>query len=216
MPFKDFTIEEAKSADINTYLMNQMIIVCTSSTRPSTPVEGMHIWETDTKALLVRVGSSWKVLNALPIWAVKSASESVANSTTPQDDDELFVTVQPNSTYLFQCSLEVSGSPDADMRISWSAPSGATFHWSAQSPWIAQTDVTHSTISITSMTSATAAADIAVYSTSGLAHAQVIIVGMCMTGSSGGTVRLRWAQTSANATPTVVNPTSNLLFQRVA
>lgn len=37
------------------------LIVCTSSTRPQSPYEGMQIWETDTDFKLVYDGSAWKL-----------------------------------------------------------------------------------------------------------------------------------------------------------
>ena len=50
------------AADINAYLMNQAVIVCTSGTRPSSPVEGMTIAETDTDRILTYDGTNWQVV----------------------------------------------------------------------------------------------------------------------------------------------------------
>jgi len=44
------TNELLTSADVNAYLMKQAIISCTSGTRPSSPQDGMMIFETDTEA----------------------------------------------------------------------------------------------------------------------------------------------------------------------
>jgi hypothetical protein len=52
--------ELAASADVNAYLMKQTIVVCTSGTRPSSPPEGMHIYETDTDRLMKWNGSAWE------------------------------------------------------------------------------------------------------------------------------------------------------------
>lgn len=50
MPFKVFTNGSIlPDTDLNDYLMEQVIISCTSSTRPSSPNDGMAIWETDTE-----------------------------------------------------------------------------------------------------------------------------------------------------------------------
>jgi hypothetical protein len=47
--FKTFTVGEVLTAsDVNDYLMEQAVISCTSGTRPSSPNEGMTIYETDT------------------------------------------------------------------------------------------------------------------------------------------------------------------------
>jgi hypothetical protein len=51
--FKTFTAGAVLTAsDVNTYLAKQAVVVCTSTTRPSSPPEGMVIYETDTDKLL--------------------------------------------------------------------------------------------------------------------------------------------------------------------
>ena len=54
------TNELLTSSDVNTYLMKQALITCTSGTRPSSPVTGMHIYETDSTAFLKWNGSFWE------------------------------------------------------------------------------------------------------------------------------------------------------------
>ena len=41
MPWKDFTSAILTSPDVDTYLMNQAVVQCTSGARPSSPPEGM-------------------------------------------------------------------------------------------------------------------------------------------------------------------------------
>jgi len=60
LPFKTFADTNILNAsDVNTYLMKQSVIVCTSSTRPSSPNEGMSIYETDTDRFLIYSGTAW-------------------------------------------------------------------------------------------------------------------------------------------------------------
>lgn len=60
MPIKTFTQGEVlTSSDVNTYLMRQAVITCTSSTRPASPVEGMTIYQTDTDNTWVYDGATW-------------------------------------------------------------------------------------------------------------------------------------------------------------
>lgn len=59
MPFKTFTPSVLTSADMNTYLMKQAVITCTSGTRPGSPTEGMTIYETDTGCYVTYDGSAW-------------------------------------------------------------------------------------------------------------------------------------------------------------
>jgi len=43
---------------------NPGVFICTSTTRPSAPFEGQHIYETDTENHMVRVGSAWEFLSS--------------------------------------------------------------------------------------------------------------------------------------------------------
>lgn len=60
MAFKTFAPGVLTSSDVNTFLMRQAVITCTSSTRPSSPSEGMTIYETDTDAVAIYTGSAWR------------------------------------------------------------------------------------------------------------------------------------------------------------
>lgn len=62
MGYKLWTSELLTSADLNAYLMKQSVIVCTSGTRPSSPPEGMTIYETDTDRYSCYTGSAWVTL----------------------------------------------------------------------------------------------------------------------------------------------------------
>jgi uncharacterized membrane protein len=59
MAFKAFAPGVLTSSDVNTFLMRQSVITCTSSTRPASPNEGMTIYETDTDKTLQYSGSAW-------------------------------------------------------------------------------------------------------------------------------------------------------------
>lgn len=48
---------------------NSGAFVCTSTTRPSAPYEGMLILETDTKNVKVRIGSAWRNVSMGDEWA---------------------------------------------------------------------------------------------------------------------------------------------------
>jgi hypothetical protein len=60
MAFKTFAPGVLTSSDVNTFLMRQSMIVCTAATRPSSPNEGMVIYETDTDLFQFWNGSAWK------------------------------------------------------------------------------------------------------------------------------------------------------------
>lgn len=69
MAFKVFSGGATLSAaDLNDYLMEQSIIVCTSGTRPASPAEGWTIYETDTDLYLMYSGSAWVTLAQPGAW----------------------------------------------------------------------------------------------------------------------------------------------------
>ncbi len=88
MGFKTFNSGDILTAsDVNTYLMKQAAIVCTSSTRPASPVTGMLILETDTQHILVYDGSIWSrwshytSAGRTGLRLTRSANQSINNNT---------------------------------------------------------------------------------------------------------------------------------------
>lgn len=58
--FKVFTNGSVlPDTDLNGYLMQQAVVTCTSGTRPSSPVAGQPIYESDTKLIRVWDGTTW-------------------------------------------------------------------------------------------------------------------------------------------------------------
>ncbi|MGW4426387.1 hypothetical protein [Streptosporangium sp. NPDC004631] len=88
MAFKDFAVGEIlTSSDVDTYLMRQVVIGCTSSTRPASPSQGMHIYETDTNKTLRYTGSVWEELGA--VWKTYTpVLYSAANVVNTSNLDE--------------------------------------------------------------------------------------------------------------------------------
>jgi hypothetical protein len=76
VPFKTFTASVLSSADMNTYLMKQAVITCTSGTRPAAPVQGMTIYETDTNLVFAYNGTEWVIQSA----NVGGANRQLANA----------------------------------------------------------------------------------------------------------------------------------------
>ena len=68
MAFKTFSPGVLTSSDVNTFLMRQAIIVCTSATRPAAPNEGMTIYETDTDKVLSYSGTAWQQGYEIGAW----------------------------------------------------------------------------------------------------------------------------------------------------
>lgn len=71
MPYKDFDTPDSQvlyGADVKTYMADQCVITCTSSTRPSSPPEGMLVYETDTNRMSQYSGSTWVQAHNLTSW----------------------------------------------------------------------------------------------------------------------------------------------------
>jgi hypothetical protein len=79
MAFKTFAPGVLTSSDVNTFLMRQAVITCTSSTRPASPNEGMTIYETDTDQVLTYSGSAWE--SGYMIGAYRSFTPTVSVGT---------------------------------------------------------------------------------------------------------------------------------------
>lgn len=88
MAFKTFAPGVLTSSDVNTFLMQQAVITCTSSTRPSSPIEGMTIYETDNDRAMIYDGSNWvdfarRASNAWTSWTptLSGTGWAVGNGT---------------------------------------------------------------------------------------------------------------------------------------
>lgn len=80
MAFKTFVaLDPLLASEVNTYLMKQVVIVCTSGTRPSSPVDGMHIYETDTDRRAVYNGTVW--ITVSPQSQTVATSQGTASTT---------------------------------------------------------------------------------------------------------------------------------------
>ncbi len=81
MAFKVFTAGAIlTAAEVNDYLMEQTLIVCTAATRPSSPGEGWHIYETDTDKVYVYSGAAWVEHSRIGAWT--SYTPTFANMTS--------------------------------------------------------------------------------------------------------------------------------------
>lgn len=75
MAYKTFVAADVLTAsDVNTYLMRQSVISCTSATRPASPIEGMTIYETDTDQYLSYSGSTWETVLTAGAWNTGAVS----------------------------------------------------------------------------------------------------------------------------------------------
>lgn len=132
MAYKTFTAGSVLTAsDVMTYLMNQVVIVCTSGTRPASPSQGMTIYETDTDRQAVHNGTDW----VYPLVSVTktSAAQSVTSSTTLVDITGVAVPLIKNETYFVSLMCIYDGSTAGDIKWGWTTPASSTWEWFADS-----------------------------------------------------------------------------------
>lgn len=143
------------------------------------------------------------------LWALKAADESVASSTTLQNDDTLLVTLEANATYEFVAHVGYVGNTTGDIKLAFTFPSGASCYWSgkggpASDDTFGSSGSTRHSVSFgdASGTSLSFAGSTTVLS--------VHILGVVTTASTAGTLQLQWAQNTSNATNTTVKAGSFL------
>lgn len=141
--------------------------------------------------------------------AVKTADEPITNNTL-QDDNELALSVVANGWYEVALYLDVEGDPAADLTMGWSVPADAALSWTEGGVSAGNTNNIGS-IKLQRNDAAT---------TSGVgiiaAGSAVLPRGVLRVAGTGGTLQFRWAQTTTNATPTILKQGSMLKLTRIA
>jgi len=217
MGIKTWTTEVLTASDVNTYLMKQAVITCTAGTRPSSPVNGMRIWQTDTLTEHVYDGVGWVFLRGIGLYASKTADETVNNSNTTQNDDHLFFSVAANSTYLVHLFLIVNSPTTADFSDfgAFSMPSGATTAFSFDAPERGETALDASNVNLHryALDGTDYVNGIAGYGADMTVFVKDFLL---ITAGTSGTVTYRWAQFSAVASNTTVKSGSYLFAEKIA
>lgn len=143
-------------------------------------------------------------------FALKTANQSITNSTTLTNDNELFVNVDANSAYAVDAYIIYQTTDNADFNVGFSLPSGATFTWT---PFGSDPAVNGN--SSTAMRFLTGQAT---YRTLGGGGGEVMAGtprGTLITGANSGVVRFRFSQNSAQAVTTTVWAGSWLRLEKI-
>lgn len=144
---------------------------------------------------------------------IKSADETVASSTTNQNDNELSIAVDANTTYWVECFLIYAAHPSADIKVTYSGPSGTTMQWCADGLVSGSTsvvdDVSRSLQGLANTPSHGGITD----------NTTVLVAmhkGVLTVGGTAGNLTLQWAQLASNASATRVYAGSTLVVTRVS
>ncbi|WBB73226.1 hypothetical protein O7602_26660 [Micromonospora sp. WMMD1128] len=207
---------DVPSATYFNSLMQQGNIVCTSGSRPSSPVEGMTIVETDTELIRVWSGSAWVVIGyTQPQFAYKTGDQQVTNSTTKANDADLVLPVQANAVYAVEGTILYQGFAANDVGVDFTFPSG-TMSWGISS--LAPSVTTYTGEASGAGISAGASGSGFVLGAAGLSNTLLALIkGTLSTGGSAGSLQFRFAQQSAAAsTSAIIKTGSSLWLRRVA
>lgn len=133
-----------------------------------------------------------------PIVVRKTLDESISATTTFQDDNELFATVEANSVYRVHLHLQTSSGTTPDFKYQFTKPASATTpSWNA--------------LYFTTAAALTASISGDALSTGGFgADLPIEAWGVLITSSTAGTFRLQWAQNTSDAGSTIVRAGSSL------
>lgn len=147
--------------------------------------------------------SKWLTLftEVRPLYARKTADETVNNSATLQNDDHLFVTVTANVVYLLTGRLAFNGNATADVKIGWTFPSGLTMRYTGTGFSAAGTFINPALIQ-------TDTPGFGAGALSGTTDDAVVLNGLVIVGGTGGTLQMQWAQNTANASNTIMRANS--------
>ncbi len=155
----------------------------------------------------------------------KTADETVNNSNTLQNDDELIITVPANQILEFESFVIFSGSgASCDIKFKWNVSTGITMWWNSlyggtgtptlDGLWGMDVAVATTAANIAQLLAET---DTITRGCHAVGERQAIVMkGIIMGGTADGTATLQWAQNTALAADTVVHANSFIKSQKLA
>lgn len=144
---------------------------------------------------------------AKTLMVAKTADEAVASSTTPQNDDHLFLALETGSTYFLEFTLFAdagSGTPDLSVDFTYSGTT-SLFRMGMMGPEIASGDIGATLARFVSVAAFSSPVSLGLAAGVAVLHFRGTIV-----TTAAGTFRLRWAQGTSNATATNMRAGSTL------
>ena len=153
---------------------------------------------------------SHNLIDTNPKTIVKLTSENVSASTTLQNDDELFVTLDPNSLFEISANLIVysASSSLGDFKCAWTGSGDLEIvgYRHSKGPSINTTNILDTVIN-------TACRDLGtenIFGVDNTRYSSVQETFLMRSGDKGGVLQLRWAQNTSNAFATQVTAGSYL------
>lgn len=160
-----------------------------------------HTAATDPHSDRAYTDTQIAALSALTQTVVKAADEPRQSTTTVSDDGHLFASLEANATYEFRTVLLFDGPENADAKITFTAPAGASGGWSPIAGTLGTTTPDGAAQLKMAAKQFASDVDIGVMAASA-SNAGLIAVphGIVVTGATPGLLRLRWAQQTSQTT----------------
>jgi hypothetical protein len=185
---------------------------CTSGTRPSTPVSGQAIYESDTHRAYV-----WDTSGITGVWQLVGsmtamvATNKIVISTVALDPvTDLVLPVNASTSYAVDGFIAYSSATAADAQLGFLLPSGATFLLTTGGQSIPTTG-TSGPIESATVTSG----PLLLGGTGVGVTIAARLSGTITTSTAGGVVQATWAQVISTASNTVLNAGSWLTMRRI-
>ena len=130
---------------------------------------------------------------------MKTSDETVNNSTTLQNDDQLYIPLAASETVSFEAFLRSNGDATADIKIAFTAPAGATVRWApAGGLYVSTADA--AAVSSAELTEGSALA----FGVPAGATRHIHVTGRCVNSTTAGNLQLQWAQNTLTVADTNV------------
>lgn len=138
-----------------------------------------------------------------PVSVRKTANETVNNSAVLQNDDELAIAVEANLTYDFDAEIIYNSGTTPDIKFAWTFPAGLTMFYAVYAAgggvFLGYNEIETSVPVLDGIGSAVG----------------MLLKGTVIVSSTAGTLQLQWAQNTATASNTVVQPGSYIRLKKI-
>ena len=175
-----------------------------------TPIpRGTTDWNVPVNAAFTDQDERITVLETARAFALKTADESVTNSTAYQNDDELFVPVTAGGTYIVEGFIAYNTPSAAGINLRLTGPTG-TGLWGVVGLSNSGGTTDTGTVRMSASTNGVGSSRLG-----GATNDLVAVIRGTFLTSASGNLRFEWSQNTANATPTIVRANSWLSAQKI-
>lgn len=171
---------------------------------PASLADGDVWYRSDTDKLYARInGVNVDIGGAGMSLIVKAPDETVNNSAALQDDDDLLFAVAANESWQFEGTFFWTGNGTADLKLTFAGPAGSAGAWAVeQDPLDATAEADGDELGTTGLLSGTSG------------RRKVHFWGAIANGANAGSLKLQWAQNTADASDTTIHAGSYIKYQR--